>query len=424
MNLAKTTLLTTISTIVKAISAIIINKALAVISGPSGVAIFGQFQNFVLIVSTFANGGTSTGIVKFSSQFKSSIENKARILSTAILLSLGFSFSAGVLIFLFSSSLSTHVLRDIEYQNVFRVVGITVFFLALNNTFLAIFNGHNDVKKFVSIEIFSSLSILILTILLIMHLGLKGAMYAAIIAPGFIFALSLALLFKSNWFSLSLFTAGIDKTALLNLGKFSLMTLTSVIFPPLGQLFVRNHIGETIGWDQAGIWQGLWYISSGYLMIITSSMNVYYLPRLSETDDPSSLRKEIFKVSRFVIPIFAFSALTIYLCRTQIIELAFNKQFMAMSDLFCWQLIGDAIKISSWIFSYLMLAKSMFKAFILTEIIFSVFYVVISTSMVDSFGLIGITYAHCINYSIYLIATIMIVRSRLENQARLNQTEC
>ncbi len=70
------------------------------------------------------------------------------------------------------------------------------------------------------------------------------------------------------------------------------MTIVSIIMGPLSLLIVRNYIGDNLGWDKAGYWQGVWYISSIYLMIITTSLSVYYLPKLSELKDKNDLKKK------------------------------------------------------------------------------------------------------------------------------------
>ena len=61
-----------------------------------------------------------------------------------------------------------------------------------------------------------------------------------------------------------------------------------------------------------------------------------------------------------------------------------------------------------------MLAKAMTKVFIYTEIGFSVLFVVLSIYFINTFGLIGITYAFSLNYFLYLVVMIFIFRKRFE----------
>ncbi|EJG0004581.1 O-antigen flippase, partial [Vibrio parahaemolyticus] len=49
MNLIKTSFLTLIATAIRLISGLVINKAISVFIGPSGLALIGQFQNSLTV---------------------------------------------------------------------------------------------------------------------------------------------------------------------------------------------------------------------------------------------------------------------------------------------------------------------------------------------------------------------------------------
>ena len=270
-----------------------------------------------------------------------------------------------------------------------------------------------EIKKYITINIIGSLFSLLFTSFLIFVFGLIGALYAIVINQSVIFFVTLYFVVKSQWFHWRNFNQGVDKENLFKLGGFSLMAITSAVTGPVSQILVRNHIGSTLGWDAAGYWQGVWYISSIYLMVVTTPLALYYLPRLSEIIDNIELKKEIFNGYIVIIPIVSILALIIYFSRELVIHIAFTDNFMPMLPLFKWQLIGDVIKIVSWLLSYLLLAKAMTKLFICTEIGFSISFVVLSISLVNRFGLVGVTYAFSLNYLLYLIVMVIIFRKKL-----------
>jgi len=70
------------------------------------------------------------------------------------------------------------------------------------------------------------------------------------------------------------------------------------------------------------------------------------------------LKKEIFYGYRIILPIVVFMALGIYFLRDFAILILFSDEFIPMSDLFFYQLIGDVFKIASWLLGYLMIAKA------------------------------------------------------------------
>ena len=103
------------------------------------------------------------------------------------------------------------------------------------------------------------------------------------------------------------------------------------------------------------------------------------------------------------MPAVIAMALGIYLFRDLIITILFTKSFMPMRELFFFQLIGDVIKIASWLFGYIMLAKAMTRLYIVSEILFTISFVVLAVLFVNIYGLIGVTIAFMLNYTLYLI---------------------
>ena len=413
MTLIKTSVLTGISTIIKVISAFVINKVIAIYVGPSGLAIVGQLQNFMELIVTFSNGAITNGIVKYTAEYQT-IEQKQKIFSSSIVISLVCSLIISIFLFGFSDYLSKLILKDVQYSSVFIVFGLTIFLFALNTVLMSILNGQKEIKKYILVNIASSIFSLFFTSFLIMQLNLMGALYALVVNQSVIFFVTLVFVVKSNWFKLEYFKQGLDKESLSKLSRYSLMAITSALTVPVSHLIIRNYIGENLGWDSAGYWQGIWYISTMYLMIITTSLSIYYLPKLSEIQDNSELKKEIYSGYKIIMPIVIVMSVAIFLLKEYIILIAFSDKFMPMMELFAWQLIGDVIKIASWLLGFITLAKAMTKIFIYTEIGFSVLFVILSIYFINTFGLIGITYAFSLNYFLYLIMMIFIFRKRFK----------
>ena len=81
------------------------------------------------------------------------------------------------------------------------------------------------------------------------------------------------------------------------------MTLVSLSVVPVIQMLLRGYVISEISMTEAGWWEAMNRISNVYLMVITTSFSIYYLPRLSEIKEISELRYEIFKCYKVIIPI-------------------------------------------------------------------------------------------------------------------------
>jgi PST family polysaccharide transporter len=154
-------------------------------------------------------------------------------------------------------------------------------------------------------------------------------------------------------------------------------------------------------------------ISDGYLMLVTTSLSTYYLPKLSALKTNAELKKEIIQGYKIILPFVFICCLIIYLLRFFIIGLLYTKDFESMSSLFLYQLLGDFFKIAAWLLAFLMMAKSMTKIFIVSEILFTLTYVFFSIVCIDLYSLNGIAVAFAINYFLYFIFMLIIFRKLL-----------
>jgi PST family polysaccharide transporter len=206
-----------------------------------------------------------------------------------------------------------------------------------------------------------------------------------------------------------------DKKKAIRYLRFALMTLVSAFTVPVSQLIIRGYLIGRFSLHEAGWWEGINRLSGMYLMIITSSFGVYYLPKLSELTAGSDIKREIKTAYKVIIPCLLVGLPCVYFGRFFIIRVLFSEEFYGMAGLFLWQLVGDFLKISSWLIAYLMHAKAMVRLFVLSEIIFSMLYVGCAIFLSRLMGLKGIVVGYGLNYLVYFVAIyILIYRKYIE----------
>lgn len=413
MSLVKTSLLNGIAVAVKVASALVLNKILAVYVGPAGYAVIGQFQNAVAIIVSLAGGVVATGVTKVTAQHFDDEAKQHAVWKTAIRFSLGASIIAAIVLLLMGNSLAQWLLHRADMSNVFVWLALTLPAMAANNLLLAIVNGKKEVGIYVTANIIGSLISMLVTGLLAFNFGLYGALVAFAINPAIVLLATAAIVARRDWFKAKFLWGQMNQPALRELSGFALMGLTSALTVPISYMLIRDHLATSLGLSAAGYWQASWKISEIYLMLVTTTLSVYYLPRLAEIRTSSELKTEIIKVYRFVMPLVTVGAATIYILRDFIIETLFTSDFLPMRELFLWQLVGDVVKIGSWILAYIMIGRGMVRLFITTEIIFSTSFVLLSWMLVSFFGLIGVSIAHAINYSLYWVGMCFFVRNEI-----------
>ena len=403
MKLIKTSLLSGIAVVVKMATLLGINKVLAIYVGPTGYAALGQFQNAVQMITSFSSGAINTGVTKYTAEYHEDELKQRTVWRTAGTIVLLCSTVAAILIAIFNKNLAVLLLKNPDYSSVFLWFAASLIFFTFNSLLVSILNGKKEIAKYVIANIAGSVFSLIVTAFMSIQYGLYGTLVALAIYQSLSFFVTLTICYRTSWFKLSYFFGGIDKATAINLSKYTAIALTSAVCIPLAQVTVRSHIGETLGWDAAGYWEAMWRLSGAYLMLVTTTLSVYYLPRLSEIKDFAEIKKEIIQGYKIILPVAALSGLVIYLLRDFIVGVLFTKEFLPMRDLFAWQMVGDTLKIASWLLSYVMLGKAMVRLFILTEVISTAFYVFLVYVFTGAFGIEGTVMAYALNYFLYLM---------------------
>ena len=196
MTIKSTFIWTSVHTIIKILSGIIMNKIIAVYLGPAGLAMIGQFQNFVGIVSGVANASIQTGIVKYTAQYKNDTEYLNKLMKNSLIIILFLSFIVSLFLILFANYLSVQIMFSDKYTNIIYFLAFSMVFYSLNLYILSILNGLGELKLFTGINILISIfSLLLVSILTILY-KLDGALLAIILVQSFIFIFAYILVYR------------------------------------------------------------------------------------------------------------------------------------------------------------------------------------------------------------------------------------
>lgn len=412
MTLIKTSLLNGIAVIIKMLTLLGINKILAVYVGPAGYAALGQFQNAVQMITTFASGAINTGVTKYTAEYYDDELKQRQVWRTAGTIALIGSVFTGIIIAIFNQPLAAWFLKNSDFGGVFLWFAATLVFFTFNTLLLAILNGKKTIGRYVMANISGSIFAFIATTILAIKWGLYGALIALAIYQSITFFVTLLICYKTHWFKIEYLFGKIDRQTALNLGKYTAMALTTAACVPISQILIREHLGESFGWNAAGYWEAITRLSNAYLMLATTTLSVYYLPKLSELNNFELIKKEIIQGYKVILPIAALGGLSIYLLRDFIIVMLFTQDFAPMRELFAWQMIGDTLKIGSWILAFVMLSKAMTTLYISTEIIFSISFVVLTWLFTKTLGLQGVVVAFAVNYGIYWAVMLFYLKNR------------
>ena len=90
-----------------------------------------------------------------------------------------------------------------------------------------------------------------------------------------------------------------------------------------------------------------------------------------------------------------------------------------MESIFGWQMVGDTIKIASWILAYVATAKAFIFLLVVSEIVVNVLLALLVVLFVENFGLSGTGMAHTATYTVYLLIMFLSLKYKKYIQSPL-----
>jgi len=379
-------------------------KVIALVIGPNGLAMVSQLQSFLQLSVNLAGAGINNGIIKLVSKNADDKATKQSIINTSFAVVIAFSLTISLLALCFSNKISVYLFNSANYSFLIFCSGIYIITTSLFNVFLSIINGLQKLGVFISLNVAYFISGFIVFCFGIYFFGLSGALWAMLFQS---FIALLICIFKMSQLG-GMPKVRLSKVIIQKLSKFSLMALVSGIITPIVVLSVRKVIIVNLSLNEAGIWDGVFKISSSYINLATLPFSYYFLPTFSKLSNSVQIRNEIKHAFLILIPLLVLGGFLIFICRDIIIQIMLSNDFNEASSIMKWQIIGDGFKVLCWLIGTLLIAKEKVTAFILTELMSGVLFVGISYYLIPKMGIEGSALAYLIENVLSFIILIFI----------------
>lgn len=401
MSLAKASVWTAASTLVKIAAGLLVVKLLAVSYGPAGVGQAGNFRQLITVLGVLAGAGIFNGITKYVAEYQQQPDQLRAATGTASAMVLGFSTLLALIFLLAAKPISIGLFGHADYQQVVRIVAFLQMGIAWANLSLAIMKGFRDALGNALALIAGSLIGVVAYYACYRIGGYSGALVGLALVPALVVVPAAALLAWRDHLPMRYLLPQWHSGLARNLGKFTLMALITSVTLSVAWVMMRNLLAAHYSWEEVGLWQGVTSISDAYLQFITATFSVWLLPTLARLKTKTEISAEIVKALRFVIPAVAAASFCVWLLRDFAIWLLFSSQFSGMRDLFAWQLPGDVLKVASYVFGYLVIAKASLRFYILTEISQFMLLTAFSRWLIPLYGATGAAQAYLATYIVY-----------------------
>ena len=398
-------------TLFNTLRAFVINKLLAVFLPPAAFACVGQFMNWMNVGQATSSLAMQNGWVSLTAQNKDNLKKLHGVWRGGFRLTTFATVFTCVAaaIFCFAAPLEkllpgVHP-RLAQAAILFALPGI----LATNIVTIcsSVMNGLGLVRRWALIQIVASLfqMLWVAFFLYTGHLSVLSIIATQSVVAGF-FAARVA---SRAGFNVKTFRQSVQDIRGPWL-SYAVMGLVPMIVAPLVLMFVRSLVGSELGWNAAGIWQGVYKISDFFASIFSAILGVLILPRISREMTRESFRKEFYPIFLRMIGFTFVFCIAIYFGRDLVVAILLSSTYAPAADYMPIQLLGDFFRSGGWCLGMVLIARRETMAFLIIEVGANLLFAVGTFVGVRFFEMQGPMLAYAFENFVTLVALAITVR--------------
>ncbi len=381
-------------------SSLAVIKLISIFTGPIGLGQLGFFMSLVSIITVFSGGGIANGVVKYVAEYKATPIKLIRFMNGAILY--GGLFSASVLVVSigFAHPLSALVFADATLWWLLPILGITQILAFVGIITVATVNGLGRQDIFAAITSVAYIGAISVSYGLISRMGVIGGALALATVAASVGCVSLIVVWRSR--IRRFLRPRYHARTFRSLSRFSLMMLSAALLFPATEILIRTQIVASSGLETAGLWQGLIRLSGSYIGFFAVYLGTTFVPILSSTTSMKTSKRLVIRQLFIIGGGFAVFGMLVFGFRGQVVQLVFSLEFMQITDVIAWQILGDFFRILSYVIGFMLVAKAATKLYIMAEFFQFGLYLALASLVIMRHGdLMQITRIYAASYAIY-----------------------
>lgn len=397
-------------TFLNALRVFVVNKLLAMFLPPSAFACVGQFMNFMTMGQATSSLALQNGWVSLSAQNKDNLEQLKGVWRGGFRLTTFASIAtfAVALVLCFTVPLESFFPgihpRLVQAAIIFALPG--VFATNIITITASVMNGLGHYRRWALINMVSSLWQM-LWVAFFLYSG-RLSVLSIVATQSVVAGIFAAQIASRAGFSLR----EIRKSALdirVPWLSYALMGIVPMLLSPVVLTFMRQTVGDNLGWDAAGIWQGIWKISDFLTAFFSAILGVIILPRVSAKMTKSEFWGMFRPIFLKTMLLALVAVLILYFGRSLLVAVMLSSSYAGAADYLPVQLLGDFFRVGGWALGLVLIVRRETKKFLTLEICSELVLALSTYAFVKLYEFNGPMMAYALENFLTLVASFVLV---------------
>lgn len=402
-QIAKSSGLVAVVSIIQMIFGLLRNKAIAVLLGAKGFGMYGMYQVFIETAISFSSLGLDkSGVRQIAKNNDEKVlrDKTIHIFKKSLVF---ISLLVAALCALLAKHISLSLFGSTDYTIGVLIACVTVFMRSVSQGQISILNGLRDLRSLALAQIIAAIIGSLSSVLLIYYLGVDG------LALSF-FSFGLTVVLFSSYFVSKKEIQKIQVTnleftqelkALLKLGLgFSIAGIIASLFT----YFSRIYINYRFDLETVGIYQACWLISNMYIGIILTAMSVDFMPRLmKKISDQIAVRKMVNEQMEFGTLLAGFGVVIILLFSEIILTLLYSADFVKGESIIRWQVLGVSLRVLGFPLAHSVMAYNKPFLYVIIQGVFAIMEFLLLILFTQIYGYLGLGISYFVGYLFFMV---------------------
>jgi enterobacterial common antigen flippase len=389
------------------------SKMFALLGGPPAIAEQGLIMSLMSLATMLAAFGLGSGVVRFGAPAitKNDLDQIAALRRAAWLVQTISWIIVAMLMLIFYDQIGQWLLGKQNALLEVAVVALALGFTLSSALHTNVLNAYQRVKVLAGSNVIVALISNLAGVIVLWRFGVDGVVWGVLIGSvaGWLAVRFVVLREVGPVMKVSSEQVNAEAKTLLKFGgPFTL----SLLFGQVVQQLLPSLILRGLGRDEVGFFRVAGSFSVIYMGFLTNAMAQDYFPRLSALSSDIEV-KEVMNQQHKLIMVLCLPIIFGLMWLAQIIvPLFYSSEFLPSVVVLEWQLVGSVFKLSSWVMSFVILARAGSGWFLLTEISAGIVSLVANLWAMRTFGVSGLGIAFVITYAVYWLIVALVLRRR------------